>query len=196
MPTPDEITRHGDSDPDENPWVHGAPPPPENIEVVDHDAAWAALYDLAADQVRNVLGPKVLCIEHVGSTSVPDLAAKPVIDIDLTVEDSAREIDYAGPLESLGYDLYVREPSWHEHRLFRLEKPRVNLHVFSPDSPELVRHVMFRDWLREHSDDRIRYQDAKHASRQGFISTAEYNLRKEPVIREIYDRIFRDAGLL
>jgi GrpB-like predicted nucleotidyltransferase (UPF0157 family) len=196
MPTPDEITRHWDSDPAENPWVHGSPPPPENIEVVEHDDAWAALYQTVAHQVAEVLGSSALSIEHVGSTSIPGLAAKPVIDIDLTVADSSREVDYAGALESLGYDLYVREPSWHEHRLFRLEAPRVNLHVFSPDSPELVRHVMFRDWLREHPEDRARYENAKHESRKGVISTAEYNARKEPVIREIYDRIFRDAGLL
>jgi GrpB-like predicted nucleotidyltransferase (UPF0157 family) len=195
VPSAHDITRHWDNNPDEDPYIHGKPAP-EAIEVVASDPGWPALYERLASEIRGALGPAALHIEHVGSTSVPGLPAKPVIDIDLTVADSRDEASYVAPLEALGYDLFIREPSWHEHRMLRLDEPRANLHVFSPDCPELVRHVLFRDWLRAHPDDRVLYADAKDRSRQGIISTADYNLRKEPVIREIYDRVFRAAGLL
>jgi GrpB-like predicted nucleotidyltransferase (UPF0157 family) len=194
VPSAHDITRHWDANPDENPYVHGLPAP-EIISVVDSDAGWPALYERVAAEIRRALGATALHLEHVGSTSVAGLPAKPVIDIDLTVADS-RDESYVAPLEALGYDLLIREPSWHEHRMLRLDNPRVNLHVFSPDCPELVRHVLFRDWLREHPDDRKLYAEAKHRSRRGVITTADYNLRKEPVIREIYERVFRSAGLL
>ncbi|WP_229908583.1 GrpB family protein [Comamonas sp. JC664] len=66
-------------------------------------------------------------VEHVGSTAMQGLSAKPVIDIDLAVSDPTREDDYVPALASLGYDLIVREPSWHQHRCMRLAAPGVNL---------------------------------------------------------------------
>lgn len=194
MPTPEDITRHHDVDPTENPWVHGAPRK-ETIEVVDYDPGWPATYDLLRDRIEGALGEVVLGIEHVGSTSVPGLAAKPVIDIDLTVADPADEGSYVPALEAIGYDLTVREPSWHQHRCLRLDEPRANLHVFAPDCPETIRMLMFRDWLRTHPDDRELYERAKRSALGGDLVPA-YNRRKEPVVREIYDRIFRAAGLL
>ena len=189
------ITRHHDPRPDENPWVHGKPSI-ESIEVVRYDPNWPILFQQLEQDVRMVLNETALGIEHVGSTAVPGLAAKPVIDIDLTVADSADEKSYVPQLESLGYDLCVREPNWHEHRCFRLAEPRVNLHVFSPDCPETVRHIMFREWLKGHPDDRKLYERAKLESLPGAKYVTEYNARKQPVIREIYERMFRAAGLL
>ena len=142
----------------------------------------------------------MLELQHIGSTSVAGLAAKPVIDIDLTVADSRDEAAYVGALESIGYELRIREPAWHEHRCFYLETPRSNLHVWSPESPEVVRHRMFRDWLREHPDDLALYADAKRRSAADTNDAAEevmaYNLRKQPVIRDILDRMFRAHGML
>ena len=148
-----EIICHHDTDPDENPWVHGSPPIEEIVEVIFYDSAWPMLYEKLADDIRKTLGPIVIHLEHVGSTAVPGLAAKPVIDIDLTVPDPTDEESYVSALEKLGYDHTIREPSWHEHRCLQLFSPRVNLHVFGPDCPELVRHRLFRDWLREHPED-------------------------------------------
>ena len=143
---------------------------------------------------------RALAIEHVGSTSVPGLAAKPIIDIDVTVADPRDESRYVPPLEAAGFRLRVREPNWHEHRLFVADDPRANVHVFGPDSPELVRHRMLRDWLIEHPDDRDRYAAAKResavASNAGGEAVMAYNQRKEPVVREILDRMFRAHGLL
>jgi GrpB-like predicted nucleotidyltransferase (UPF0157 family) len=195
MPTFDEITHHDDADPDEDPWVLG-PPPAETVRLVPYDPGWPRRYQQLSAAVRDVLGDTVLDIEHVGSTSVPGLAAKDVIDIDLTVADPRDEDRYVPVLERLGYVLIIREPSWHEHRCLRLAEPRVNLHVFGPDCPETIRHRMFRDWLRAHPEDRVRYEEAKVAAVPGGGRVMDYNARKQDVIRDIYDRLFRAAGML
>ncbi len=190
-----EITRHHDPDPDENPWVHG-PPAPSPVRIVPYDPDWPRRYrDLAAG-IRRALGAAVLDLEHVGSTSVAGLAAKDVVDIDLTVADPRAEETYVPPLERLGYVLTIRQPSFHEHRCLTLAGPRVNLHVYGPDCPETIRHRLFRDWLRTHPDDRERYQEAKRAAIPGGGTVMDYNARKQQTIREIYDRMFRAAGML
>jgi GrpB-like predicted nucleotidyltransferase (UPF0157 family) len=195
VPTNEEITRHHDPAPDANPWVHG-PPAPAPVVIVGYDPDWPRRYATLAAAIRAALGDAVLGLDHVGSTSVPGLAAKDVIDIDLTVADPRDEGAYLPSLERLGYDLTVREPWFHEHRCLRLERPRVNLHVFGPDCPESIRHRMFRDWLRTHAKDRERYANAKRAAVPGGGHVMDYNARKQDVIREIYDRLFRAAGML
>ncbi|MBV9846518.1 MAG: GrpB family protein [Kutzneria sp.] len=195
MATIEEIIRHHDPDPSEDPWVNG-PPPPERIEIVAYNPEWPDRFLALSADVRRVLGDVMLDIEHVGSTSVPGLAAKDVIDIDLTVADPRDERRYLPALEELGYVLTIREPSFHEHRCFRLADPRVNLHVFGPDCPESIRHRMFRDWLRAHPEDRARYEDAKRQAVPGGGHVMDYNARKQKVIREIYDRLFRAAGMM
>ena len=195
MPTAQEIIQHYDPDPQLNPWVQGVPIK-EDIRVVDYDPAWPATYARLAVEIREKLGPLVLRLDHIGSTSVPGLAAKPVIDVDLIVPDPTDEAAYVPALAALGYDLVIREPGWHQHRCLRHESPRVNLHVFGPDCPENIRHRLFRDWLREHPDDRARYAQAKHGAITGADHVMDYNLRKQPVIREIYARAFQAAGLI
>jgi GrpB-like predicted nucleotidyltransferase (UPF0157 family) len=195
----EDITRHDDYDPDDDPWVGGRPDV-SPIAVADPDPSWPAQFEELAQRIRRALGDRVLELEHVGSTSVPGLPAKPVIDIDLTVADSSDERTYVPALEAEGFTLRIREPRWHEHRCLAAASPRCNLHVWSPDSPEVIRHRMFRDWLREHPEDRVRYAEAKRASADASNSAAEdvmaYNLRKQPVVREILDRMFRAHGML
>jgi len=197
--TNEEITRHEDADPDDTPWV-GEPPPEVPIAVVEYDPAWPTVFEVLAGRVRDALGDRVLGLEHVGSTSVPGLAAKPVIDIDLTVADSSDEATYVPALEALGFILRIREPKWHEHRCLLMDDPRTNLHAWCPDSPEAIRHRMFRDWLRAHPDDLALYAAAKRASADESNSAGEavmaYNLRKQPVIRDILDRMFRAHDML
>jgi GrpB-like predicted nucleotidyltransferase (UPF0157 family) len=155
-----------------------------------------------AARVRDALGPAVLELHLVGSTSVPGLPAKPVIDVDLVVADSAEEQAYIPALEAQGFVHVAREPWWHEHRLLKHSDPSTNLHVFGPDCPEVIRQRMFRDWLIEHPDDRELYAEAKRAAaremnaRPGGGTGMQYNHHKEPVVREIYDRMFRARGLL
>lgn len=195
MPSPEEITRHHEPDPSADPWVDG-PPPSRPVEIVPYNPQWPQRYLAVAADIRATLGERVLELQHVGSTAVAGLAAKDVIDVDLTVADPADEDAYLAPLTRIGYRLTVREPDWHEHRCLRLDEPAVNLHVFGPDCPETVRHQMFRDWLCTHPQDRIRYEQAKRSAVPGGGHVMDYNARKEPVIREIYDRMFRAAGLL
>lgn len=195
MPTNEEITRHHDSDPSENPWVNG-PPAPETVVLVPYDPDWPRRYQALSAEIRAALDAAVLAVEHVGSTSVEGLAAKDVIDINLTVADPGDESAYVPALERLGYLLTVREPSFHEHRCLRLADPRVNLHVYGPDCPETIRTRMFRDWLRANPEDRALYENAKRAAIPGGGHVMDYNARKQEAIREIYDRLFRAAGML
>lgn len=141
MPGFEEITRHSDADPTENPWVNG-PPAAETVVIAPYNPDWPRRYQTLVAAIRTALGDTALDLEHVGSTSVEGLAAKDVIDIDLTVADPRDENSYLPPLEELGYCLTIREPSFHEHRCLRLATPRANLHVFGPACPEAVRHRM------------------------------------------------------
>jgi GrpB-like predicted nucleotidyltransferase (UPF0157 family) len=133
------------------------------IPFVEHDARWPEMYDREATRIRAALGDRVLRIEHTGSTSVPGLAAKPIVDITMTVADVTDEPAFAPDLEAAGYTLRVREsePEWWDHRMFRGSDPMVNLHVFSAGCTELERMVGFRDWLRTHDDDRRLYEQTK-----------------------------------
>ena len=179
--------------------VSGAAPA-IGIEVTDPDPTWPRQYDDLADRIREALGWRVLQLEHVGSTSVPGLAAKPIIDIDLTVADPDREQDYIPALEAIGFRLAIREPWWYGHRVLRAAEPHCNLHVFGFDSPELVKHRIFRDWLQGNPDERDRYAAAKReAASEASVRgehVMQYNARKQQVIREIYHRAFVAAGLL
>src|ERR1700761_3278241 len=104
MPTPDEITRHPDPDPDEDPWII-RPPADEVVSIVAYDSGWPGRYAALAAEIRDALGDRALEVEHVGSTSVPGLAAKDVIDIDLTVTDPRDEDSYLNALQPIGYRL-------------------------------------------------------------------------------------------
>jgi GrpB-like predicted nucleotidyltransferase (UPF0157 family) len=102
-----------------------------------------------------------LRIEHIGSTSVPHLAAKPIIDILVVVPDSANESVYLPQLEAAGYVLRVREPDWNEHRMLRTPEKDVHIHIYSPGCPEIQRNLTFRDRLRRNAEDRTRYSQIK-----------------------------------
>lgn len=194
----DGITTHGDVAADAE-WL-GPPLRLEPIAVVEPDPTWPGQYDALAARVRTALGSGVLVLEHIGSTSVAGLPAKPIIDICLTVEDADDEASYVPVLERAGFALGFREPSWHSHRCLMATSPPAVLHVWSRDSPGAARHLMFRDWLRDHPDDRRRYAVAKRRAADAANAAGEdalaYNERKQPVIREIMDRMFRAHGML
>ena len=162
MPSARDLVTFSDAE-EPNPWVRGAPSG-DTAAIVPADPAWAARSTSQAADIRAVLGARALTIEHVGSTSVRGLAAKNVIDVDVSVADPADEDAYVLLLEPLGYWLCVREPTWFGHRMLRLDDPRVNLHVWGPDSPEAVRHRLFRDWLTAQDEDRALYEAAKRAA--------------------------------
>jgi GrpB-like predicted nucleotidyltransferase (UPF0157 family) len=131
------------------------------ITLVEYDPEWPGQFEREAARIRTALGDRALRIEHTGSTSVPGLIAKPVIDILLVVADSADEPPYVPALESAGYVLRIREPEWHEHRLFKGPDVDLNLHVFSAGSAEIERMLLFRDRLRASAEDRELYARTK-----------------------------------
>jgi GrpB-like predicted nucleotidyltransferase (UPF0157 family) len=200
MPEPIDITTFNDEQapPGESPYLPGYGPATE-VAIVKYDRSWPADYEWLAAKVNAALGQQVLALDHVGSTSVPGLKAKPVIDIDLTVADGADEAAYVPALERHGFELVIREPWWYEHRLLRHSEPRCNLHVWSPDCPEPARHLIFRDWLRDNPEDRERYMRAKdaaaHRTRLSRGDVVDYNERKSNAIREIYARAFAQLGI-
>lgn len=183
----------------QTPWVGGARPLTD-IVIVEPDASWPAVFETIAARIRAAVGARALTLEHVGSTAVPGLPAKPVIDVDLIVADPDQEAGWLGPLERAGFVLRVREPWWYGHRMLRLEGPAANLHVFGPDSAEHWRHLVFRDHLRCDAADRARYAAAKREAAAAATGHGEdmqqYTDRKESEVRRILHRAFVAAGLL
>jgi GrpB-like predicted nucleotidyltransferase (UPF0157 family) len=139
--------------------------------------------------IGGALGSTGLLLEHAGSTSVPGLAAKPVIDLVLGVPDPVDEAAYVPALEALGYQLRIREPEWQEHRLLAGAHPTVNLHVFAVGSGEIDRMLAFRDHLRRDSADRELYVRTKRelASRT-WAHVQDYADAKSRVVEEILRR--------
>jgi GrpB-like predicted nucleotidyltransferase (UPF0157 family) len=159
------------------------------IRLDDYDPAWPGLFEREAARIRGVLGDRVLRLEHVGSTSVPGLAAKPIIDILLVVADPADEAAYVAPLEQAGYRLRIREPAWHEHRLLKGPDTDINLHVYPPGSPEIGRNLRFRDHLRADPSDRGLYERSKRAlAAQDWTYVQQYADAKSDVVEEILRR--------
>jgi len=170
----------------------GEPPKKwQTIVIEDYDPAWADRFAAASSLLSEVLGDLITGIEHVGSTSVPGLAAKPIIDIDLLLDETADESRYLPLLQRLGYRLVLREPWWYGHRMLVSAAEDVHLHVWPQAAPEPVRHRLFRDWLRSHPEDRELYAMTKRRlARDTADQPGDYSLAKNDVIDDIYARIF------
>ncbi|OJH38035.1 GrpB family protein [Cystobacter ferrugineus] len=131
------------------------------ILLVDYDPRWPVLFEREAAKIRAALGERALMIEHAGSTSVPGLVAKPILDIIVAVADSGDEAAYVPALEAAGYQLRIREPEWEQHRLLIGTQPDVNMHVFSSGAREITLMLTMRDWLRSNEADRELYAATK-----------------------------------
>jgi len=143
-------------------------------------------------RIRGALGDRVFRIEHVGSTSVPRLAAKPIIDVVLVVADTADEAAYLPDLEAAGYILRIREPDWYEHRMFKGPLTNVNLHCFSDGCPEIERMLVFRDWLRANEVDRDLYERTKRdLAAKTWKYVQNYADAKTAIVEEILARATR-----
>jgi GrpB-like predicted nucleotidyltransferase (UPF0157 family) len=169
---------------------------PLNRKIVLHedDPEWPRLYAREEARIRAILGDRVVSIEHTGSTSVPDLAAKPIIDITMTVADVTDEDAYVPDLAAAGYVLRIREtePEWYDHRVCKGPDTNINLHTFSSGCPEVARMVGFRDWLRTHAADRKRYEATKRElAKHEWKFVQNYADAKS----EVVDDIARRAGL-
>lgn len=171
---------------------------PLPLEVVRPDPSWPAQFAIIQAKIEAALGSSLLAVSHVGSTSVPDMPAKPVIDIDVTVANIQDESTYAPALKAAGFQFLHREPSWNQHRLFYNYNPPANLHVFGSDSKELIRHAAMRDWLLAHPEDRKIYAQVKMEASKTAIANGEdvnqYNDRKSPVLQDILVRALTAVG--
>ena len=162
------------------------------VGLRESDPSWATLYSREEGRIRSVLGAKALVVERVGSTSVPGLAAKPIIDVVLSVADSSDEESYVPALEAEGYVLTIREEAWFEHRMFKGPDTNIHLHVFSHGVTESDRMVAFRDHLRTNTDDRKRYEDVKRQlASQHWKFGQNYADAKSKIVAEIMDRALR-----
>jgi GrpB-like predicted nucleotidyltransferase (UPF0157 family) len=159
------------------------------ITLADYDPRWPALFAREADRIRDVLGSTAVLVEHVGSTSVPGLAAKPTIDIVLVVPDSALEAAYLPALVAAGYVLRIREPNWLEHRMFKGPDTDINLHVFTAGAGEIDRMLLFRDWLRANDADRELYLRVKRdLAQRTWRHVQHYADAKSATVAEIMAR--------
>lgn len=134
---------------------------PVRVKIVEHDAAWAQRFSSLAQQIRGALGEAARRVEHIGSTAVTDLAAKPVIDILLVVDDPADEASYLPALQDEGFELRVREADFDEHRMLRTSERDVHVHVFPPWSREIDRYLTLRDHLIANPQARAVYEARK-----------------------------------
>lgn len=174
-------------------------PPSAKVVIKDYNPDWPEWYRVEQTAMRAVLGPLALRIEHTGSTAVPGLAAKSVIDMLLVVPDSSDEAAYIPALETVGYTLRSREPGWYQHRFLNRRVHEgaphdVNLHVFPPElaAPEIERILAFRDWLRTHEEDRAYYERTKRGLAQhNWKYVYHYANAKSDVVKEILSRALR-----
>ena len=169
--------------------IGGPRPLRSPIEISDYDPAWPRWFTEEEAPIRAVLGERVLLLEHVGSTSVPGLPAKPLIDMAMEVADTADEPAYVPDLQAAGYVLRIREPDWFEHRLFKGPNRDINLHVFPAGCVEVRRMLLFRDWLRESPNDRMLYARIKRElAARPWKYMQQYADAKSAVVAEIMAR--------
>lgn len=165
------------------------------IYLAPYDPAWPQHFEQLKRPIQEALGEKVRLLEHVGSTSVPGLSAKPKIDIVLAVADSSDEASYVELLEAKGFTLRIREPDWFQHRLLKPPTIDGNLHVFSEGCEEIERMLLFRDWLRSHPEDRALYEKTKQElAARTWKYTQNYADAKSQVVREILARARGDQA--
>lgn len=170
------------------------------VTLHEYNPGWPSSYRAQEAAIRAALGDTALAVDHIGSTSVPGLAAKPVIDIALVVPDSSDEPSYVPALERAGFRLQVREPHLHQHRMLAKRREdgddeSVNLHVYTDGCTESHRDIRFRDWLRGHDDDRDRYERTKRElAAKVWKYMQNYADAKSAVIEDIRSRCGEPPG--
>lgn len=137
---------------------------PDPIAVVDYDPHWPALFETLRAEVAGAIGDLALAIEHVGSTAVPGLAAKPIIDIDVLLRSASDLSVCIERLAALGYE-HRGDLGIPEREAFATPpgRPAHHLYVCPPESREFRRHVAVRDYLRTHPSDASAYGELKRS---------------------------------
>ena len=156
------------------------------VVIADYDPQWPRRFDAERERIGSALGGAALRIEHIGSTSVPGLAAKPIVDVLVAVSDVSDESSYGPALERAGYELRVREP---EHRMYRTQERDVHVHVWNEGDPVVERHLVFRDRLRASPADRSEYERLKRSlAQREWSDVNHYADAKGPLIKSILAR--------
>ncbi|MBE3002414.1 GrpB family protein [Nocardiopsis sp. HNM0947] len=159
------------------------------VYLAEPDPKWPYLFEREALRIRQALGERVLLLEHVGSTAVPGLIAKPCVDILLCVDEPADEDAYVPDLEKVGYTLAIRKPDWHDHRVLGGNQVNINLHVFAPECEQVGFLLRLRDHLCEDADARARYTEVKTAlAERTWDHILEYVDAKTEVVQELLDQ--------
>ena len=157
-----------------------------HLEVVGYDDRWPEIFAEHQARLSAALRGVPVEIEHIGSTSVPGLPAKPIIDIVVAVDDITAEEDYLDAIVAAGYLLRVREPG---HRMARTPALDVHVHIYQKGDAAVTRYLLFRDRLRADGDDRALYARTKQALiSQGFDDMNAYSDAKTDVITGIMSR--------
>jgi len=160
--------------------------------VAEADPAWPQRFAAERERIAGALGARALRIEHIGSTAVPGLAAKPIVDVLVVVETADDEPTFAPALERIGYVVRVREPG---HRMLRGGADDVNLHVYGVGATEIDDYLLLREWLRTNPRDRARYAALKRRlARREWEDINLYADAKGPLIRELLERARRAAA--
>lgn len=161
------------------------------IVIEDYNPAWAARFEQVHAALQDALGPKAHRIEHFGSTAVPGLGAKDIIDVMATVDDADDEAAYGPPLERAGFHIRVRQAG---HRMYRTPDLDVHVHIFTEASEAARVRLLFRDWLRHDDADRRLYEETKRElARRDWDATNDYSEAKGEVVAEILARAHRWA---
>jgi GrpB-like predicted nucleotidyltransferase (UPF0157 family) len=156
------------------------------IQIVDYDPAWPRRFAQERDRIASALGATARRIDHIGSTAVPGLAAKPIVDLQVSVPDVDDQAAYLDRLLAAGYQLRVREPG---HIMVRTPELNVHVHVCSAGSEWERRHLLLRDWLRRDADDRDAYGRLKRdLAEREWPDMNAYAAAKGPLIAAITQR--------
>jgi GrpB-like predicted nucleotidyltransferase (UPF0157 family) len=159
------------------------------VEVVQHDPNWYSLFDTESKQITTALGENVIAIHHIGSTSIETIYAKPIIDILVEVSSISKVDENNLQMQSLGYQC-MSEFGINERRFFLKDnKAGVrthHVHVFEADSPQVKRHLAFRDYLNSHIEDAQSYSTIKQSLANKYPHDIErYMDGKHEFIQEI-----------
>ena len=156
------------------------------IVIADADATWPERFTDLARRVEQALGATALSVEHIVSTAVPGLAAKPIVDVLLTVRSVDAEAEYVHPLEQAGFVLRVREPG---HRMLRTPERDVHLHVYAAGDQAVTDYLDLRDWLRESASDRALYEATKRdLAQREWSDMNDYADAKSDVVLDVLGR--------
>jgi NAD-dependent deacetylase len=164
------------------------------VEVVDYDPEWPRRYEEVAERVREAFGENVVEIEHMGSTAVAGLAAKPIIDVSVGLRSLELEEDQVGAMEALGYE-YLGEFGLPGRLYFRKgHGPRTHVHAVEWDGEHWHRHRAFRKYLRTHPEEAAEYAEEKRRIAAEADGLEEYWERKQPLMDELFARAWRWYG--